>query len=524
MEVLPEISVVDRSFLSVAAAKDSRAAEARSALSPLRRSLGTVTLAWMFGSVWSMTSTGEPLTLFAQKLGASNFQFGLLTALPYVAALMSVVGSVLIECTGLRKQIFLAAFYPQRAMWFLIALCPLWIITGHGPASYPQALSLFLWLMFIMYAVGAVGSPAWTCWMADLVPGRINGAYFSRRRQWGNLTAIPAAIFIGWFFDHAIGSDDMSVLRWCAILFLCCAVCGLTDIHLFQYVPPIPKPRQSIKQVLRSFAAPLTDKRFLRFSTFVGVLTFAVTLLGQFATLYLLEQAGASNLSVQMILVVAPMVGQLMVLGIWGRAADRMGKRPLLILSSVGLIPVAMAWCFVMPGRLWLGYVLSGLGAALWAGVEVVNLNLVLESSVGRDRRQGGSSFAAVNMVIINVAGCLGGLSAGVLAQALGDWRWQPTAGCKNFTFYDVLFVASAALRLMAVVMLLPWLIEPGARSIGQSCRFVLASLSAVFIESPLRWLHQLARSARKPIQLRSVNKASLTLPLKCARLAESPE
>jgi MFS family permease len=502
MEVLPEISVIDRAFLSApagakspAGAHDPGAASRRN----LRRILGTVTLAWTFGSVWSMTSTGEPLTLFAQKLGASNFQFGLLTALPYLAALLSVAGSLLVDWTGLRKQVFLTAFYPQRAMWFVIALAPLSIISRQGMGASREALSVFLWLMFVMYAVGAVGSPAWTCWMADLVPGRINGAYFSRRRQWGNLTAIPAAIFVGWLFDHVVGPDDMSVLRWCAIVFLCCAVCGLTDIHLFQYVPAISRPRKNGASLLKSLREPFANKQFLRFSLFVGILTFAVNLLGQFATLYLLDQAGASNLSVQMILVVAPMVGQLLVLGIWGRAADRMGKRPLLILASIGLVPVAIGWCFVMPGRLWLGYVLSGLGAALWAGVEVANFNLVLESSGGPQAQpggqgSGGSSFAAVNTVIINLAGCLGGLSAGVLAQMLGDWHCQPSASCKNLSFYDVLFLASAVLRLLAVVMLVPLIHEPAARSTRQALRFVMAGLTAMVIGLSLRPIRLLVR------------------------------
>ena len=70
---------------------------------------------------------------------------------------------------------------------------------------------------------------------------------------------------------------------------------------------------------------------------------------------------------------------------------------------------------------LWLGYLLSALGAALWVGVEVANLNLVLEmgSSSDDEEAKGGSNYVAVNSVIVNIAGCLGGLSAGVIGQAL---------------------------------------------------------------------------------------------------------
>ncbi len=120
---------------------------------------------------------------------------------------------------------------------------------------------------------------------------------------------------------------------------------------------------------MAAFRAALADRSFLRFSAYTGVLTFANNLLGQFATLYLLERAGASNMATQLIVVVAPMVGQILLLGVWGKAADRVGKKPVLAVVSVGLVPVALGWSFVGPGTLWLGYVLSGLGAALWAGV-----------------------------------------------------------------------------------------------------------------------------------------------------------
>ena len=93
MEVLPDISIVSRPLLSVAPQNERNAP-------PLRRVLGTISLAWVFGSVYAMTTTSQAITVFADKLGASNFQFGLLTAIPFIAALLSVPGAVLSECLG----------------------------------------------------------------------------------------------------------------------------------------------------------------------------------------------------------------------------------------------------------------------------------------------------------------------------------------------------------------------------------------------------------------------------------------
>src|SRR3954453_5572371 len=73
----------------------------------LRRTLGLVTLAWVFGSVWATATGGAPLTLFAHSLGATEFQFGLLSALPFVASLIQMPASALIERTGRRRCIFL---------------------------------------------------------------------------------------------------------------------------------------------------------------------------------------------------------------------------------------------------------------------------------------------------------------------------------------------------------------------------------------------------------------------------------
>ena len=74
---------------------------------PLRRAMSLVTLSWVFGSVWATSSGGAPFSLFARDLHASEFQIGILAALPFLASLVSMPASLLTERTGARKKIFL---------------------------------------------------------------------------------------------------------------------------------------------------------------------------------------------------------------------------------------------------------------------------------------------------------------------------------------------------------------------------------------------------------------------------------
>jgi MFS family permease len=445
-----------------------------------------VTLTWVFGSVWATAVSGAPLTRFANELGASPWQFGLLTAMPFLASLLSLPASVLIEHTGARKAFFLVGTYANRLLWFAIALLPVWVVSRHGFAAAPHAVTWFLVLTFLMHAGQAVGGPAWVSWMADVVPGRVRGKFFSRRRQWGILPALPAAVFVGWLLDRQSAGGAMNTLHWCAVIFMCAAVFGIADVHLFHYVPDVERAPRRGPGLLRAMARPLRDRQFLVFGSFTGMMTFSLCFMTQFVALYLVRHLNVTSTQTQLMLVVGPMLAQLVVLGAWGAAADRMGKKPVLIIAGAGLVPVGLGWILVGPSQLWLAYVLLALGAALWTGVEVANLNLVMEMG-GKAQRgarkdaaagaEGGTAYVATNTVIINVAGCLGGLAAGLIAQGLKDWSWHPFASAKTFTSFDVLFVLSGLLRLLSVAVFLPLLAEPGAKSVGQTLRFMAANL-----------------------------------------------
>jgi hypothetical protein len=92
--------------------------------------------------------------------------------------------------------------------------------------------------------------------------------------------------------------------------------------------------------------------------------------------------------------------------------------------------------------------------------------------------KQGGSAYVAVNSVIINIAGCCGGLCAGVIAKLLKDWQLHiGMFGLGTVGFYEVLFALSGVLRLVAAAAFLPGLREPEARSTVEALRFMSANI-----------------------------------------------
>lgn len=441
-----------------------------------RQALRTITVAWIFGAIWMTATAGAPLTLFAQHLGASEFQFGLLAAMPFLASLLSLPASLVTEHTGHRKGVFFAGLYTQRLLWIPVSLVPLWLAMNRGIES-GLAIAVFLVLVFLMHAGQAVGGPAWVNWMADIVPARARGRYFSRRRQLGIISAVPTAVVVGLVLDHYRHAEPMTVLTCVACIFLVAMVPGVIDIALFHRVPHEVKTKPSVP-LRRLLLRPLRDPPFLWFGGFVATLVFAVSFMGQFITLFLIQKLNVSNIGTQLMLLSVPMLAQMLVLPMWGRVVDRMGKKPALVIAALGLVPVGMGWCLMNSGAIWLGYLLSALGAALWVGVEAANLDLILEfGSSGEDDEGGGASYVAVNSVIINIAGFLGGISSGLVATWLRDWTWDSgISWLAPFSYFEVLFFLSAMMRLVAVVVFLPHVHEHDARPTLVALRFMTSN------------------------------------------------
>jgi MFS family permease len=449
-----------------------------------RAALRIVTWAWVFGAFWFTTIGGAPMTRFALALGAEELHFGLLAAMPFVASLLSLPASVMIQASGQRKGIFLLFMLAQRFFWVPIALLPPLLLDASSTRD-SAVLWTFLGLMLAMFACGAVGGPAWVSWMADVVPSRIRGRYFGRRRQWGILSAIPSALLAGFMLDHFTRPDDPQRTLWvCSAIFLIAGVAGVVDIALFWWVPHARPVHSQKRSMLSSLTMPLHDRQFMLFCGFVGMLMFAMAPMGQFVTLYLDQHLKVNAMMIQLMLLVVPLVAQLVIVPIWGRMADRFGRRPLMAISSLGLVPVGLGWCLMNSGAIWLGFVLSAAGAMLWAAVEIANLDLILDlsGSSGTDGIVRGPAYTAVNAVVLNISACIGGIGAGLLMDATRDIRFDVgIESLGTFGNFELLFLISALVRLLAVSVFLPLTREPTPHSTFDVIRITTGNIYSNF-------------------------------------------
>jgi len=89
-----------------------------------------------------------------------------------------------------------------------------------------------------------------------------------------------------------------------------------------------------------------------------------------------------------------------------------------------------------------------------------------------------GQTVMVFDALIINVAGCLGGLSSGLIAQQLRNWHCDLSViGLRDVTFYELLFALSGVLRLIAAVAFLPMIHEPTARPTREALRFMTSNI-----------------------------------------------
>jgi hypothetical protein len=378
---------------------------------------------------------GTVLTAWALHLGATPFVIGLLGALPLAAQVFHLPSAFLTQLLG-PKRVAIAAVGASRLVWLPLVAMPF--------VSLPAGaqLTLFLAVVAASAVLGVVGNNAWIAWMGDLVPGPIRGRFFSRRTIYITVAGTLASLGAGVALD-AVTPLGLKPAMLGGLAAVACLAGALSIWLLSRQAGPDPA-RERQRPDLRALGRAALDARTRPWLRYLLCWNAAVALSASFFSYHMLANLGL-GFALVALHGVAVAVVRIATAPLWGRAVDRLGARPMLVLCSFGIAAVPALWLFVTPHFLWPLALEAVVAGALWAAHGIASMDLTLTSAPASRRPYYVAVFGATSGLGFGIASVLAGLVAASLParfDVLG-LSWTPI---------HVLFLASAVARALAAL------------------------------------------------------------------------
>jgi len=215
----------------------------------------------VFSTVHTTLTGGAFLTGFALYLGADNLWMGLIASFPTFAGLAQVASSYVVEQRGERKWLTAWTTGIGRILWLPILLLPFFTAMP-GSARFAAFTVLFLASSIAISAA----VPAFTSWMADLVPADYRGRYFGRRNMLAGITTMVVSLPAAWFLDLAAKHHHFPTSVGFGVLFGAAVLCGLGSFTCLTRQAEPPMRRTSVEAIrgIRGLAAfyraPFADR------------------------------------------------------------------------------------------------------------------------------------------------------------------------------------------------------------------------------------------------------------------------
>lgn len=406
-----------------------------------RRDLNLFISAAAMGSIFFSITTGTPFTGFTSALGANDFYFGILLAIPVAVSFLQFFASWLLEKTRKRKLIFVTTGIMQRSLWLPIALVPLFV-----PMDQPE---LRLWMVILLMTLassgGMIANVAFFSWLADVVPLRIRGRYLGLRYSIFTLTGFLSAIAASAALDRVHGLNGYMIVFGAATLF------GVLDIVHFIFARDPPMRIEKHESFRSAFVGVFHDAGFWKYLLFWAAWSFCWNMPGPFYGKYAIDKLGLSLTVTTLASQVAYGVAAMLMVQWWGRMLDRHGHHWLLIRCCAVLCVAPLVWLFATPGAVWPMLVASLLTGVFFCGIDLTSVQMLVTVTPLKNR----SIFIAMYMVVTTLFGVsLANAAGGQVLEWLGD---------VNFSFlgiavdrYKLLFVGSCVLRLLVILLMLP--------------------------------------------------------------------
>lgn len=398
---------------------------------------------------------GAFLVAMALLMGASNFQIGLLAALPMSTQLFQLFSIWLVRRFNNRRAVTVFSS--------LLARLPLLVI-GFVAFLYPSSVNLLIFFLFFHYLFGSIAGPSWNSWMKDIVPEKKLGTYFSKRSSYTQMLNVGLSLTLALILDYIKSQYPQFALNTYAIMFMVGGSVGIMGAFILARVKePISMMRR--ENMFKLFKQPLCDGNFQRLLAFNSAWVFALSIATPFFTVFMMKSL---NLSLSYIigLTILSQLASIFTIRMWGIYADRYSNKTIIAIGAPLYVVCIIAWIFVglytnlYANLLLLAIIHCFMGVAT-AGINLSITNLGLKLAP----KENAIVYLSARNMVLSFFGSIGPLIGGRLADYFTNRsltiniEWMSPQSQKVFHLlslhdWNFLFLIGALLALLAIELL----------------------------------------------------------------------
>ncbi|MCQ6956527.1 MFS transporter [Mucilaginibacter aquariorum] len=381
-------------------------------------------------------TSGTFLTAMAIHMGATNFQLGLLAALPTFTTIFQLASIWLVQKFNNRKII--------TSVFNLLARLPLLAI-GVMPLLFrgTTTIQVLLVLLFFQHIFGDIAGASWNSWMKDLIPGDRLGSFFSKRSRIAQTLNVTLSLATAMCIDYVKTHYPAHEITAYTTLFLAGGVLGMFSVFLLLRTPE-PQPTVMNGKVMSMFGKSLKNKNFRNLLVFNSVWAFALNLATPFFTVFMLKTIGLP-LSYVIGLAIISQLSSIAFLKLWGNYSDRFSNKTIINICAPLYITCILAFAFTAMPSSHLATLAILVIIHIVSGLSTAGINLAL-SNIGiklAPKNEAIVYISAKNMLVAffsTIAPMVGGLMADFFAshQLLWNLQLKSADGISNIQMLDL--------------------------------------------------------------------------------------
>lgn len=409
--------------------------------------------------------TTETMTVFTSSaflvalsllLGASNFEIGLIAALPTLMNFFQLISIWLIRRYNNRRVV--------TVICSVMARTPLLLVGIYAFSVGLDSIRPIILFLSIYYFFASIAGPGWNAWMKDLIPEQSLGRYFSRRSRYMQMVNVVLSMALAFLVNYIKRDYPQWEVNIYIGMLSAAGIAGLIGALLLSKVPE-PLSFMDNENIFTLLKKPLRDGNFRRLLLFNSAWVFALNIATPFFTVFMMKTLGVP-LPYIIGLTIVSQLFSIFTIRIWGRYADRYSNKTIIAICVPLYMICYIAWCFVgiyttFAYDLALLVIIYAIMGISTAGINLSLTNIGLKLAPANQSIVYLSTKNIITSVFSSMAPLVGGIVADYFTNRtlMINAEWMGPSKQKVFRLlnlheYNFLFLIGAVFVFIAIELL----------------------------------------------------------------------